>query len=243
MEVFDKVNQQTLDRRDAQLTILATAMIIVLGAGMVLLMYPAVFGKTAFAAVPPSPTLFFGFCALCVLLVIYLINRHFVVKRLRSRLFEEKAQLERQLEQSSTELLGTLQGFSHFQDRLTMDFRRSTQTQEPLSVILVRLALAKPFSFGAQAQVALGDAAKVLSQKLRTEDSIYRLSAKVFAIVLPGMAEEAANKNKERLSDGLAGASGASNRFTSEVEVMNYPQSFTSASEMERRASAVATQE
>ena len=243
MEVFDKVNRQTLDRRDAQLTVLATAMITVLGAGMVLLMYPAVFGKTAFAAVPPSPALFFGFCALCVLLVIYLINRHFVVKRLRNRLFEEKEQMERQLEQSSAELLGTLQGLSHFQDRLTMDFRRSTQTQDPLSLILVRLTLAKPFSFGPQAQVALGDAAKVLSRKLRTEDSIYRLATKVFAIMLPGVAEAAAKQSAERLSDGLAGASGASNRFTAEVEVMNYPQQVTSASEMERHASALASQD
>jgi len=243
MEVFDKVDQQTLERRVLQLSMMAVAMIVILGGGMVLLMYPAVFGKNMGSASPPSRTLFFGFCALCVLLVVYLVNRHFVVKRLRTRLFEEREQMGKLLEQSSGELLGTLLGFSHFQDRLTMDFRRATQTQDPLSVIFVRLELAKPFSYGPQAQVALGDAAKVLGRKLRTEDSLYRLSTRVFSIVLPGVDDAAAKQTADRLSDGLAGASGASNRFSTEIEVLNYPQQVTSASEMERHASALVTQD
>jgi GGDEF domain-containing protein len=242
MEVFDKVNQQTLDRRDRQLSILALVTILILEAGMVLLMYPAVFGKNVGPAAP-SRTLFFGFCALSVLLVAYLVNRQFVVQKLRSRLIEDKEQMARLQEQSSGELLGTLLGFSHFQDRLTMDFRRSTQTHEPLSLILVRLKPSKMFSEGPQAQVALGDAAKVLSRKLRAEDSLYRLSNSVFGIVLPGMSEALAKLAADRLSEGLAGASGASNRFTAEIGVVNYPEQVTSASELEREASALVTRD
>jgi len=243
MDLFDKVNQKTLDRRDRQLSILALVMILILEAGMVLLMYPAVFGRNVGAAAPPSRTLFFGFCALCVLLVAYLVNRQSVVQKLRNRLVEEREQMARLQEESSGELLGTLLGFSHFQDRLTMDFRRSTQTRDPLSLILVHLKPSKPFAEGPQAQVALGDAAKVLSRKLRTEDSLYRLSTKVFGIVLPGMSDAVAKQAADRLSEGLAGASGASNRFTAEVEVMNYPEQVTSASEMERRASILVAQD
>jgi GGDEF domain-containing protein len=242
MEVFDKVNQKTLDRRDRQLSMLALAMILILEGGMALLMYPAVFGKNAGPGAP-SRTLFFGFCALSVLLVAYLVNRQFVVQKLRSRLIEEKEQMARLQEESSNELLGTLMGFSHFQDRLAMDFRRSTQTQEPLSLILVRLKPSKPFATGPQAQVALGDAAKVLSGKLRAEDSLYRLATRVFGIVLPGMNDAGAKQAADRLSEGLAGASGASNRFTAEIEVMNYPEKVTSASEMERQASNMVTRD
>ena len=54
MEVFDKVSQQTLDRRDRQLSILALVMVIILGGGMALLMYPMVFGKAAVIPVAPS---------------------------------------------------------------------------------------------------------------------------------------------------------------------------------------------
>jgi len=243
MDVFDNVNEQTLDRRDRQLSFLALLIIVILGLGMALLMYPAVFSKTVGANTPSLRILFFGFCALCVLLVAYLLDRHFVVQRLRKRLYEQRERMQRLLVQSSSELLGTLLGFSHFQDRLTMDFRRSTQTQDPLSLILVRLVLASPFSEGAEAQVALGDAAKVLSRKLRTEDSLYRLSSHVFGVVLPGMTEATATAAADRLSEGLSGASGASNRFTAEVEVVSYPQHVTTASEMERHASTMIAQD
>ena len=242
MEVFDKVSQQTLDRRDRQLSILALVMVVILGGGMALLMYPTVFGKAAVIPVAPSRTLFYGFCALCILMVVYLVNRQFVVQNLRASLIKEHEELARVLNQSSAELLGTLMGFSHFQDRLTMDFRRAAQINEPLSILLVRIIPSKMFSQGPQAQVALGDAAKVLSRKLRTEDSLYRLSSQVFGIVLPGATNDLARQAGTRLTEGLADASGASNRFTTDIQVVNFPDHVSSASEMERRASSMTSE-
>src|SRR5208283_4501814 len=119
MQIFDKVSQQTIDRRDQQLSILALVMVIILGGGMALLMYPTVFGKTPVIPVAPSRTLFYGFCALCILMVVYLVNRMVVVRQLRASLLREHEQLANMQQQSSAELLGTLLGFSHFQDRLT----------------------------------------------------------------------------------------------------------------------------
>jgi GGDEF domain-containing protein len=242
MNVFDKVNQKTLERRDWQLSMLALGMILVLGAGMALVMYPAVFGKAAGAAPPPSRTLFFGFCALCVLMVAYLLNRQYVVNRLRTELLEEKKEMARVLEQASAELLGTLAGLSRFQDRLTMGFRRTTQTNEPLSLILVRLQLSRLFRSGPEAQVAFGDAAKVLGRRLRGEDSLYRLASEVFAIVLFNTPGAEAQRMSERLAESLADASGAGNRFSAEIEVVNYPDDVKSAFEMERRAAALIKQ-
>jgi len=239
VQVFDKINQKTLDRRDRQLAILALVMVAILGVGMALLMYPTVFGKAAVLPVAPSQTLFYAFCALCILMVVYLINRMFLVHQLRANLIEEHEQLAQVLRESSAELLGTLMGFSHFQDRLAMDFRRATQINEPLSLLLVRINRSKMFAQGPQAEVALGDAAKVLSRKLRMEDSLYRLSSDVFGIVLPGAADELARQAANRLSEGLADASGASNRFTADIQVVNYPDNANSASEMERRASTL----
>ena len=243
MEVFDEVSQQTLERRDRQLSILALIMVINLGGGMGLLMYPTVFGKAAVIPVAPSKTLFFGFCALCILMVVYLVNRMVVVQRLRTSLTEEREQLAHVQQQSSTELLGTLLGFSHFQDRLTMDFRRATQTNEPLSLLLVRVNPSEIFAQGPQSQVALADAAKVLSRKLRLEDSLYRLSDEVFGIVLPGATDELARQSANRLSEGLADASGASNRYTADIQVVSYPDHVKSASEMERRAAALVAED
>jgi GGDEF domain-containing protein len=166
-----------------------------------------------------------------------------VVQNLRASLIEEREQLARVLEQSSSELLGTLMGFSHFQDRLTMDFRRAAQINEPLSLLLVRVIPSKMFAQGPQARVALGDVAKVLSRKLRTEDSLYRLSSEVFGIVLPGATDELARQAANRLAEGLADASGASNRYTTDIQVVNFPDHVSSASEMERRASAVVAED
>jgi len=239
MDVFDKVSQQTIDRRDQQLSILALVMVIILGGGMALLMYPTVFGKAMVIPVAPSKPLFFGFCALCILMVVYLVNRMFVVKNLRASLVAEHEQLALVQQQSSAELLGTLMGFSHFQDRLTMDFRRAAQTSEPLSLLLVRVKPSRIFAQGPQAEVALGDAAKVLHRKLRTEDSLFRLSSEIFGIVLPGATQAFAQQTADRFSEGLADASGASNRYTTEIEVVNYPEHVSAASEMERRAASL----
>jgi GGDEF domain-containing protein len=243
MEVFDKVSQKTIDRRDQQLSFLALIMVVILGGGMALLMYPTVFGRAAVIPVAPSKTLFFGFCALCILMVMYLVNRMRVVKNLRASLVEEREQLALILQQSSAELLGTIMGFSHFQDRLTMDFRRAAQVNEPLSLLLVHVKPAKMFAGGPQGEVALGDAAKVLSRKLRREDSLYRLSTDVFGIMLPGASDEVARQTANRLSEGLADAAGASNRYTTEIQVVNYPEHVKAASEMERRASAITNTE
>lgn len=124
-----------------------------------------------------------------------------------------------------------------------MDFRRAAQINEPLSLLLVRINPSKMFAQGPQAQVALGDAAKVLSRKLRTEDSLYRLSSEVFGIVFPGATDAAAQQAVDRLSEGLADASGASNRFTADIQVVNFPAHVSSASEMERRAAAMITED
>lgn len=205
-------------------------------------MYPTVFDKEAVLPVAPSKTLFYAFCALCILMVVYLVNRMFLVQSLRASLFKEREHLAWAQERSSAELLATVMGFSHFQDRLTMDFRRAAQTNEPLSVLLVRVNPSKMLTQVRQAQVALGDAAKVLSRKLRVEDSLFRLSSEVFGMVLPGVTDAAARQTATRLSEGLADASGTSDRFTAEIEVINYPEHVNSASELERRACALATE-
>jgi hypothetical protein len=82
-------------------------------------------------------------------------------------------------------LLETLPGFPHFQDRLTMGFRGAAQISEPLSLVLVRLKPSHTFDNPREISIALRDAARVLIRKLRTDDSLYLLSASVFGIVLP----------------------------------------------------------
>jgi GGDEF domain-containing protein len=94
------------------------------------------------------------------------------------------------------------------------------------------------FDGPAEVSVALGDAARVLLRKLRTDDSLYRLSPAAFAMVLPNTSATDMNLVASRVSEGLTDASGASNRFTFDLEVVNYPEQVSSAYEMERLADA-----
>lgn len=132
MRVFDKIDPLTIDHRDLQLHLLALSMIFVLGAGVALLMYPAVLTSSVVPSGLAVRKIFFGFCALCLLLISYLIERQLVIRRLRRKLIEEERQITRLRQQASADLLDTLPGLGHFQDRLTMEFRRAASTQRPL---------------------------------------------------------------------------------------------------------------
>jgi hypothetical protein len=52
-----------------------------------------------------------------------------------------------------------------------------------------------------------------------------------------------ARQTADRLSEGLADASGASNRYSTDIQIVNYPDNVSSASEMERRAATLVTQD
>ena len=235
MNVFDQINPATIERRDWQLWLLALMTILVLTLGIILLMYPAVFVSPA--TIPEAlRNSFFGFCLLLPLMVVYLLDRQLTIRRLRRRLLEEQRVKARILEQASTDLVASLPGFSDFQDRLAMDYRRATHTEQPLSVVMVQVEASSGAADVGAASTVLGDAAKVLIGRLRREDSIYVFRPGVFAIILPGASGDHGEKVVERLREGLANAAGASLRFSSSLKVVNYPDQASTARELEQLA-------
>ena len=235
MRIFDQTDPMTLERRDAQLWVLAITMILILGAGTAILMYPMVFtGPAIFAGGIPRNA-FFGFCVLCVLLAGYLIDRQLMIRQLRRRLAEEEKQNIRLHHQASTDLLECLPGYCHFQDRLAMEFRRAVTTQQPLSLVVVSLKSAGELSDPHEINTSFGDAAKVLIRRLRRQDSIYLFESGVFGIVLPGATGTEASGIAARLADGLRDASGASDRFLFDLGVVNYPEHVATARQMEQQ--------
>jgi GGDEF domain-containing protein len=236
MRMFDKIDVSTLERRDWQLWALAMVCIFILTMGMALLMYPTVLAGAEGPAGVILRRSFLGFCILCLLLEVYLLDRQLVIRQLRKRLREEQEQKARILAEAGADLLGSLPGFAHFQDRLTMEFRRAANIQAPLSLLMVSVKHSRDASDPSERAVAEGDAAKVLIRKLRGEDSIYLFHPGVFAIVLPGVRGTDANRVAERLHEGLADAAGASNRFAAEIRMINYPEHVSAARELEQMA-------
>jgi GGDEF domain-containing protein len=234
MRLFDRIDPAMLDRRELHLWLLAITIILILAAGLALLMYPAIFATPMVVTGPTMRKLFFGFCALVILVAGYLLDRQLTVRQLRKQLQEEQKHMQQIRHEASAQLLESLPGFSHFQDRMAMEFRRASSTQQPLSLLVVQLTAARRLSDRGEVATAFGDAAKALLHTLRREDSVYLFRAGLFGVLLPGVSAKDAYLVSERVADRVRAASGASERFSSDIQVVNYPEHVTTAREMEK---------
>jgi GGDEF domain-containing protein len=239
MGTLNRSELDGLERRELQLTILAAAFVLVQAAGLAVFMYPLVFlhpvgnKYTLHAA-------FFGFCALTLLFVGYLLERQTTVRKLKEQIL---AELERNVtlqHQASVDLLQTMPDQNHFWDRLTMEYRRAMTMQKTLSILLVK---AKPASASAKESAggrltgeatseAWSDAAKAMSRKLRPTDSIYRLSTDTFALVLPETDVLNAKRVAVRLQEELQTIR-AKHNVSFDITAHNYPEHVKSAHELE----------
>jgi len=233
MQIFDHIDPTDLERRQLHLWFLTFTTVVVLAVGTALLMYPSVFSTPVVVSGQTQRQAFFGFCALAFLLLGYLVDRQLTITRLRRDLTHQKEEIVRVRSEASADLLGTLPDFSHFQDRLVMEYRRAVSIQQPLSLVMTVLKAPDYLPHSMEASTAYGDAAKALMRKLRGEDSIYLFSPGVFCIVLPGVTAANAYNVSSRLTEGLQDASGASSRFSFRIQVFNYPEHAKSARQLE----------
>jgi len=233
MRIFDQIDPGNIERRERELWLLAIAVIAILAGGVALLMYFRIFAHAFVLTGSSVRTAFFAFCVLATLLIAYLMDRHIVVRHLRQQLTEA---LERNValrHQAGADVLAALPGFNDFQDRIAMEFLRAANAREPLSVVVVLILPSAVVSGTAEAVSAFGDAGNALKRRLRPEDSIFLIGSGAFVILLPGVSLAEARQSASRLEEGLLDASGASNRFTSELQVINYPQHYHTVREIE----------
>jgi hypothetical protein len=115
-----------------------------------------------------------------------------------------------------------------------MEFRRASNTQQPLSLLAVQLKSSRGLLDARETATSFGDAAKALIHTLRREDSIYQFKAGVFGILLPGVSAAEAYSASDRIADRLWAASGASECFSFDIRVVNFPEHVATAREMEK---------
>ena len=240
MDVFDQSDPNTLETRDVQLWVLAITLLTVFALGIAALMYPAVFSSPVILSDPYMKVVFFGFCVLSALTLGYLVDRQLMIQRLRRCLAEEQTERTDLIYQTSSDLLDSLPGLGHFQDRLTMEFRRSANTTQPLTILTVALGLTRSALSPREIVPAFGDAAKAIMRRLRGVDSLFFFRAGVFAVILHQTSTENAKKTADLISEGLSDASGACDRYTFSIKVVNYPDDTSSSSEKERIVRAAA---
>ncbi len=243
MRLFDRVEPESLDQREQHLWLLTTTVIVVLVAGLALLMYPAVFSQTLTISGKTLRVSFFGFCALSVLLIGYLIDRQLIVRQLRKKIMLE---LKRNIElrrHASRDVLDTLPGLAHFLDRLTMEHRRAAILNAPLSVAVVKLTPSANISDAGEFTEAQGDAVKAMSRRLRREDSISWFCPGFFGVILPELKESDSPKFLGRLEEGLQDAAGVGGRFSSTIHIISYPAQASTARELEEKVRSLLPKE
>jgi diguanylate cyclase (GGDEF)-like protein len=231
MGTINRTELDKLERRELQLTILAAVFVLVLAGGLAAFMYPLVFlhpeGNKWMMRVS-----FFGFCALTLLFVGYLLERQRTVRQLKQQLLAELDRNVTLQHQASVDLLQSMPNLNHFWDRLTMEYRRAMTMQKTLSLLLVKAKLAAASAKTDEQSEAWSAAAKSLSRKLRPSDSIYRLATDLFAVVLPETDVLNAKRIAARLQEDLQEVRAKHGR-TFDITVHNYPEHVNSAHELE----------
>ena len=230
MATIDRQELDRLERRGLQLTILSSVFVLILACGLAAFMYPLVF-------VHPEGNkwtlrvAFFGFCALTLLFLSYLFERQKTFHDLKNQLL---AELERNVAlqiQASADLLRSMPDQNYFWDRLSMEFRRAVTLEKNLSLVVVKVKRnsRKP---GEDPNAALSAVVKAMSRKLRPGDSIYRLSAEMFGVVLPETDTLNAKRVAMRLQEELQGARAHFN-CSFDLSAHNYPEHVKSSHELE----------
>src|SRR6266849_4748944 len=139
MATLDRQELDRLEHRELQLTIVAAVFVFVLAAGLAVFMYPLVFVHPDIGNKWTMRVAFFGFCALTLLFVGYLLERQRTVRQLKQHLLAEVERNVALKHQANLDLLGSMPDASQFWDRLTMEFRRAKTMQKTLSLVLLKV--------------------------------------------------------------------------------------------------------
>jgi hypothetical protein len=234
MQIANKIDSGNLDRHEQHLMIFTCAFLAILAAGAALLMYPVVFSHQT---PDPDRTLryaFLGFCCLCALLIFYIWETQKTIRSLRRQMAADRRRIAEAGRQASEELLKTIPKLNSFQDLLPMEYRRTIAASEHLSVLVITVQSPGESSNATEGTSILGDAAKAIARKLRSQDSIYLLGRNSFGAVLPTVELQAAKGISARVGEGLSDAAGVSNRFTWKIDIVNYPEHASSAHELQQ---------
>ena len=237
MPSHDTLRYEKLDRWQLQIGIFAVTAIVVLAAGITLLMYPLVFGSDPSLSTAGLRNCFWGFCALSFLLVMYVVERQLTIASLRRQMAADRLEATQNQRQAGIDLLKTIPKRSLFRDRLTMEYRRSVTTTTPLSIIVISIQMSVNVSQLPEGIAYLGDAARVISGKVRAQDSIYILGPAYFGVLLPGVNSDAAQDLVKRITEGLTDGAGVDNRYLFEVNVVSYPADASSDHELQEMVS------
>ena len=219
-------NWDSLEQLDWHLWVLAILLIFVLGVSLLSFMFPGTFWLGTEQASPTSQRAFFGFCVLLALVLVYLLQRQAAVRQLKRQLFEARTAAGVAEREAAVEAFRSLPGSVQFRDALAMEYRRASTSGTHLAEVLLK---APNISLETLARLV-----KLLRSMLRQGESMYRISDKAVAVILPRMQSSDAASFAARVEelDGIA-------RGEMEISVTAFPDDVSSLAELEARLRVV----
>lgn len=220
------LNWEAVERLDWHLWVLAILLIFVLGVSLLGFMFPTAFWFGQELPMESPQRAFFGFCVLLALVLVYLLQRQATVRRLKRQLFQAQAAVVAAEREAAVQAFLDLPGTPQFRDALAMEYRRASASSNPLAEVLFKAPHLSLEMWASQV--------KLLRSMLRRGESVYRISDKAVAVILPGMQLSEAASFAARLEE-LGGIA----RGEMEINVTAFPEQVSSLTELEARLRAV----
>jgi len=128
---------------------------------------------------------------------------------LMGRLIAQRIQAEEHRRQATTDPLTGVANRRAFTDRAALAIARTAQDRGALSLLAIDIDHFKRINDGYGHDVgdeALKSVARVIGERLRTDDLLARLGGEEFAVLMPGTDIAAAERQAERLREAVAAA-------------------------------------
>jgi diguanylate cyclase (GGDEF)-like protein len=209
--VLAQVSQQLsqLEKRDGELWLIVSLAGLLVGAGLLAVLYPAAFlkqGNIHFELTVSRP-LVLGLVALLALLNTYLLTRRLEIRRLREELISRTIQQELTQQQSFTDPLTEIYNRHSLEDMAGRFISQARRSNKPLTFMLIDVDHFKQVNtrFGhLTGDVVLANTAALLKHSVRGSDAVFRYGGDEFLVILADTSNVDAKHVVERLRVGLA---------------------------------------
>jgi len=208
--VLAQVSQQLshLEKRDGELWLIVSLAGLLVGVGLLAVLYPAAFlkqGNIHFEITVSRP-LVLGLVALLALLNTYLLTRRLEIRRLREELISRTIQQELTQQQSFTDPLTEIYNRHSLEDMAGRFMSQARRSKKPLTFMLIDVDQFKQVNtkFGhLTGDVVLANTAALLKHSVRGSDAVFRYGGDEFLIILADTSSVDARYVVERIRTGL----------------------------------------
>lgn len=193
-----------VEKRDWELWVLAMAVLGVLAGGFFFVLVPAVFlgQQTLYLRATISPQLLFGLLIMVLALIIYLVEKHLQLRRLRFKSFVEAWNFEVSHVQMMIDPLTQAYSRGALEDLLMKEIKRAQRNQSSLVFLYSDINDFKRVNtrFGhLSGDLVLAEVGALLKQCVRGSDYVIRMGGDEFLVALVDTSLAGATVVKQRM--------------------------------------------